>query len=136
MKTNLLRMSAVAALAAAAVFAQNPVSVKVDVPFRFVVGSQPFAAGEYVVSQGPTDASVMISPAQGTRVGVHLANPLYSHSREARPRLVFHRYGHTYFLSEIWGGSANGRRIPETNRERESARTWAASEVVILAANR
>ena len=37
-----------------------------------------------------------------------------------KARLVFHRYGNEYFLSEIWpAGGATGRELPKSRPERE-----------------
>jgi hypothetical protein len=35
------------------------------------------------------------------------------------PRLVFHRYGDQYFLSQVWSSSGQGNDIPLTRRERD-----------------
>jgi len=38
---------------------------------------------------------------------------------EAQARLVFHRYGNTYFLSQVWmAGSGAGRELLKTRQER------------------
>lgn len=50
-------------------------------------------------------------------------------------RLVFHRYGNTYLLSEIWPeGYDCGHQAPVTSRERElKARNRVPDETIVLA---
>ena len=50
-------------------------------------------------------------------------------------RLVFHRYGTTYLLSQIWTEGNNlGRQVPVTSRERElEARQTVPDETIVLA---
>jgi hypothetical protein len=51
------------------------------------------------------------------------------------PKLVFHKYGDSYFLYEVWNGSNEGMKIPESKREKESklasANGAAPQEVVV-----
>jgi len=52
------------------------------------------------------------------------ANSFYTSQQE--PKLVFHRYGNQYFLSQIWTTSAI-RNIPMSRMERELKKTAAAA---------
>jgi hypothetical protein len=41
--------------------------------------------------------------------------------------LIFHRYGSTYFLSQVWqGGGQNGQQLTLSKAERVTARQMAA----------
>jgi hypothetical protein len=50
---------------------------------------------------------------------------------ESTPELVFHKYGNSYFLSEIWTGLGQGRQLPKSEREKELARETRGSEVAV-----
>jgi hypothetical protein len=133
MKTNLLRTSLLAVVAAAAVYGQT---FKVNVPFDFIVGSQTLHAGQYSVEPGPVPEAVVIGSADhkaGTIVfGPALQSPLTQQDR----KLVFHQYGNTYFLTEVWGTGNYGRQIPKTRQERELAAREMPHDTTILVASR
>jgi hypothetical protein len=108
-------------LAASAAIAQTKQGdVVADIPFPFVVARQTLPAGRYIVS-----------PANADALGIHDANnrgtfvPTQSAQRSAKDnscKLVFHRYGDTYFLSEVWvAGNSNGRALFRSRAERELA---------------
>ncbi len=116
-------------LAASAAFAQTKQGdVTADIPFPFVVAHQTLPAGHYIVS-----------PANADAVGIHDANnrgtfvPTLSTQRSPNDnscKLVFHRYGDTYFLSEVWvAGNSNGRTLFRSRAERELAES--GKEMVI-----
>jgi len=120
---TLLRIVLYAALllAASASIAQTKQGdVVANIPFPFVVAHQTLPAGHYIVS-----------PANADALGIHDANnrgtfvPTESTQRSANDnscKLVFHRYGDTYFLSEVWvAGNSNGRTLFRSRAERELA---------------
>jgi hypothetical protein len=121
MKTNLLRASILAVVAAAAVYGQSTKTLKVTVPFDFVAGNRTLSAGQYSVAQGSVSGSVIINSADHKGCAIVLANAIQSAAAPNQGKLVFHRYGNTYFLAEVWGAGACGRQIPQTKRERELA---------------
>src|SRR5690349_5282582 len=101
MKTQLLRFALFfvgLALAASAMAQSRPGDVRVQVPFSFHVGNRQLPPGSYVVAPA----------AQGL---VHIFNTKESHSQiftpvfrvqgpaPQTPKLVFHRYGTSYFLT-------------------------------------
>jgi hypothetical protein len=120
---KLLRIALYAALllAASASIAQTRQGdVVANIPFPFVVAHQTLPAGHYIVS-----------PANADALGIHDANnrgtfvPTESTQRSANDnscKLVFHRHGDTYFLSEVWvAGNSNGRTLFRSRAERELA---------------
>ena len=120
---KLLRIVLYAALllAASTSFAQTRQGdVVANIPFPFVVAHQTLPAGHYIVS-----------PANADALGIHDANnrgtfvPTQRTQRSANDnscKLVFHRYGDTYFLSEVWAaGNSNGRTLFRSRAERELA---------------
>jgi hypothetical protein len=75
----------------------------------------------------------VIQSAAGAYV-VTLANPVEPPRRQEIGKLVFHRYGDRYFLSEVWNpdrgsqlpASAQERKLAQTVREAQATRIVAA----------
>ncbi|HEY3825350.1 MAG TPA: hypothetical protein VGL82_12380 [Bryobacteraceae bacterium] len=133
MKTHALRTSILALVLTAAGHAQGTTQLRADVPFNFTAGSSTLTAGVYTVEQG--NGLIRIQSARG-KGGAFLV----SHTGQCSPnqtasRLVFHRYGDTYLLSQIWTqGNDCPRQVPVTRRERDlEARHQAPDETIILA---
>ena len=130
---KLLRIAFYAALllASTAIAQTRQGDVTADIPFPFVVAQQTLPAGRYVVS-----------PVNPDSMGIHDANnrgafvPTHSTQRGVSDnscKLVFHRYGDTYFLSEVWvDGNALGRALFRSRAERELAQRGRDSEVAVL----
>ena len=107
----------------------KPGDVVVDVPFPFVAGGQTLHAGHYIVAA--MDDTVRLFNSQTS--GIFL--PTHSASRNASDgtKLVFHRYGDTYFLSAIWvSGNAIGRELPRSKAERELSSRSAEMELAVV----
>jgi hypothetical protein len=136
MKTNLLRTSLLAVVAAAAVYGQSSETLKFNVPFDFIVGSQTLPAGQYSVEQRYTPDAVVIGSADHKQGAIVIGAPLQSPMTQQDRKLVFHRYGNTYFLTEVWGTGNYGRQIPKTRRERELAVRELPHDTTILVASR
>jgi hypothetical protein len=83
--------------------------LKVDVPFPFVAGGMELPAAEYDVVHVGNANTILLR-----RGGYAAAEVLVRVSPNAAPvgsaKLVFNRYGETYFLSEIWTGQDNAVR--------------------------
>jgi hypothetical protein len=136
MKTNLLRLSIVAVLAAAAAFAQSS-TLHANVPFDFIVGTQVLPAGQYTVDSGSLHSTVIIRSNDCMRAAMAvLGSGLRSTATSNRGKLVFHRYGDTYYLTEIWQPGNEGHQLPETSRERELAAKLGAPPRATIAAVR
>lgn len=120
-----------------------------DVPFDFIVGDKVLAAGQYRVSQvGIGDEALAIRSADAKNNAIRLTNATTAQERKSA-MLVFHRYGNTYFLSQVWeGGDRIGRQLLKSRQEsamqREHSRIASNAdsekcgyeEVVILASVR
>jgi hypothetical protein len=126
MKKSFLRITGMLALAFLAatqtVRAQQPLIA--NVPFEFTAGDKMLPAGEYRV-QKSSDGSpaLLIQRTDGSAVtyvqssGVEL-NP----NQQAQSKLVFHRYGDRYFLSQVWrADTLRGRELPKSVQEKEQA---------------
>jgi len=136
MKMLRIALSAVLLLAASTSFAQTKEGDTIaDVPFGFVADGHNLPPGHYIVSRvneftlriynGP-DHSVLVN-----------TNKAQRSSNESASKLVFHRYGDTYFLSEVWVGSNPiGRELPPSRHERELAARTAEREIAVVRMSR
>lgn len=116
----------VAGMLASAVPA-HAADVRAQIPFSFSVSKQTLPAGTYTVSSNGFSA-LMIRGSNGAAVS--LSQAVEDRSQDGA-KLVFHRYGDRYVLSEIWSGT-QGRKLPESKLERElSARNGVASMQVV-----
>jgi hypothetical protein len=136
MKTNLLRVSVLGALAAAAVYAQDSTTFQVNVPFDFIVGSQTLHAGQYTVDQGTAPGRVILKGAEARGAAIVMGQTVYPQATRDRASLVFHRYGDTYFLSEICGKGMYDRRLRPTKQEQELGEKRSRHETTSVAAVR
>jgi hypothetical protein len=78
----------------------KPLVLKGEVPFAFVSGDRTLGAGTYSIEIG--QSRVRILDANSHPVQVIVSNPQQDNGSEEKPRLLFHRYGDTYFLWQIW----------------------------------
>jgi len=91
-----------------------------NVPFDFVIGDKALPSGEYAVNRATSDGSVLtIQSADNKESAVRLTNSIQPKSDNSNARLVFHRYGSTYFVAEVWaGGDREGRQLLQSKREK------------------
>jgi hypothetical protein len=127
---NLLRigLSAVLLLAASVLFAQSkPGDLVADVPFAFVVAGRTMPPGHYVVNNRNDDLSIHDAHNQGVFVPAHSAQ---RGAHENSSKIVFHRYGDTYFLSEVWvGGNSIGKELFPSRAERKMVESGKEREI-------
>jgi hypothetical protein len=132
---KLLRSALSAALlllASSISFAQtSPGDMVADVPFAFVVAGRTLPPGHYIVSRA-NEYSLRIHDRQNQGVFA----PAHSAQRSAQEnstKMVFHRYGDTYFLSEVWvAGNSIGRALPRSPAERELAGSGAERQIAVV----
>lgn len=125
-------------LVAACANAQS-VNVKANVPFDFMVGKSTLPAGEYSIQSISSGTSDLLAIRGGkTNQMLTSANHAETLNPSKNSRLVFHKYGDQYFLSQIWlQGERAGREFRITRREAEVAKNVPTSEdVIVLAALR
>ena len=120
-------------LLASTCLAQTKVGdVVADIPFPFIAGGQTLPAGHYIVSPLSETIGIHDLKNQGTFV------PTHSEQRSASDnscKIVFHRYGDTFFFSEVWvRGNMRGRAVFPSNAEHEMAARGAAREITVVAA--
>ena len=117
--------------------AQAQTRLQADVPFAFSLGQSAMSAGEYEINSAGQD--LLLIRNSGANEAQLLVKSQYVQGRDAgRPRLVFHKYGDQYFLSQIWDGNSNiGVELPVSHREKEIKMAGAAfprgAQTVIVA---
>jgi hypothetical protein len=87
----------------------NQIETIADIPFAFTVASHTFEPGRYTVTR-LSDTLLRISNAhhEGTVV---LTSKVERKASENTAKMVFRRYGPSYFLPEVWvAGSETGRK--------------------------
>jgi hypothetical protein len=139
MKSYARTIMALAGLAfivtAATVNAQSTDTIT-KVPFAFNVGSSLMPRDTYRVSKlgGHTDVFLI----SGFRHSAILLGQPDGSKSDDNPRLVFHRYGDSHFLREVWLAGNTGFSLPETRQERDAQERIAARstpEVIVVLAN-
>jgi hypothetical protein len=111
------------------------VNMKVTVPFDFVVNGATLPSGEYSVRGLGLGNAISIRNADQTANAMVLALGCESLKTSEKTKLVFHRYGNRYFLTQIWmAGDSRGKELPKSRLEKEIAQNRTAEEVVLVAA--
>ena len=121
-------------LAIGAASGQSTEPLTFRTPFAFVVGDQVLTAGEYTIRVVSVTGSLSVGSADGTAHVFVNSRPLQKLETESRFKLVFHRYGAHYYMSEIWTpGYKTGRNIVQRPSELELAKSGAPQHVILYA---
>jgi hypothetical protein len=131
-----------AAVAAATAFAQMPgMAMRTRIPFDFTIRDKTLPAGEYEIRRVNDEPDVLVISGLDNRHERAIFNtePVEARKIPGRGEVEFHRYGDSYFLSEIFvGGEQTGRELRKTRQERDMRREMASNktepETVALAA--
>ena len=141
MKKVVFRVAGTLALAfmAAAQMAQAQQPVVANIPFAFNVGKMVLPAGEYRVEKWiKGDSALLIQRTDGGAATFAGSIATDSNEPQTQTKLVFHRYGDRYFLSQVWvEGATRGRELPKSKQEKEQdqllARNDTRDQVTIVA---
>ena len=123
-------------LVAACANAQT-LGVTANVPFDFVVNKATMPAGEYSVKaiSESSAAALALRNRDSNSTMIALSNEARSLNPSQETKLVFHRYGERYFLSQIWvAGERSGREFAVSKREVEMAKNVQRDQDVIVLA--
>lgn len=105
---------------------QTSIAVGAKVPFEFTVGDKVLPAGEYTVKSIRSNAEVLEIRTQGD-AAMRFSTTLKTNKALKHGKLVFHRYGQSYFLAEVWSGPEEaGRRLEKSREQRSIERQLAA----------
>jgi|SRR5208283_2765034 len=111
-----------------------------DIPFEFRVGNTVMPAGQCEARQSaygvPNELILKCWAGKGVVAVSILTQKVGRYEARNEAKLVFHKYGGTYFLSAVWPASGVGSALPISKSERETtlrAALTSTSEVVLLA---
>ena len=124
MKSRVNRILCVAtALAVAVALHAQTLRTTANVPFPFYAGGQLMPQGTYYVNESG-DGHIAWVRAADQNASQALTTFAVAGKKTIEPaRLVFHKYGNEYFLSQIWNGESNtGLALGVSRREKELAR--------------
>jgi hypothetical protein len=124
------------ALTAISVSAQSQRSKITNIPFDFIVGEKTLPAGEYTIEPHRRDFDKvwLVQSRDGRTSAVFTTMPVRASETQEKAKFVFHKYGHQYFLSQIWTpGDATGRELLMLRLERELAKNAVESQTIVLA---
>jgi hypothetical protein len=93
-------------------------AVVAQIPFAFQNGSQHLPAGKYRIDL--TSEPLLLLRGTGAHsAGFVMTIPKIASKPPQRGKVVFHRYGDRYFLSEVWiGGESTGRICVQSRAEK------------------
>ena len=119
MKNQIYRAIAIFAIffgfAVASVEAQTASRVEVQIPFEFTAGKTALKPGVYTIKRMSGNL-VQLKSADGKAVILNAPVNLSSTKPETTERLVFNKYGHEYFLAQIWLTADSGRELSKEKK--------------------
>jgi hypothetical protein len=99
--------------------AQSSTRVVADIPFEFIVADKTLPSGNYDVRpMFDNGHGLLIRSRDGNKSAMRITNPVIGNGKEVKAKLVFHRYGKTYFLAQVWNGDQNGLELRKCSKER------------------
>jgi len=136
-KTFVLFAAALALFMTTAASAQT-IHMNADIPFSFILNGATLPPGQYALTSMDVRGQVLsISDLKAHHNNLITSNSCQSLRPATKTKLVFHRYGDRYFLSQIWvAGNDSGRELATSRREQEVAKDFSMQEVVLVAAQR
>ena len=118
---GLAMLMAIVGLALATAVAANGQgkNLRAQVPFDFIVGEKTMRCGDYSVGiVDKAGAALAIRNQDGGGI-VQLSHAAMRLNRDNHAKLVFRRYGNTYFLAQVWmNGNSEIRELAKTKQER------------------
>ncbi len=101
-----------------------------DIPFAFTVANHTLPPGRYIVTR-PSEKFLRIFNSHNQGMFA-LTNKVEGKAPQSG-KLVFHRYGDAYFLSEVWvSASRTGRKVVQSRSEEDVAGKQTAMEIAEL----
>jgi hypothetical protein len=115
---------------------QQDTKLQARVPFDFMIGSRTVPAGQLIVQSATPGAGTLALRNWAAKVNMlSTVTRTEMKTPAANNVLVFHKYGHRYFLTEVKvEGSRTTYRLPESKVEAElQAQNVSATEEILLA---
>lgn len=135
MKKQLIALVGLGLLLATASASAQTVELRANIPFNFIVNKSELPAGTYSLKrQGTTETVMLIESMDRQTDKMVLPHTCNAPQPATQSKLVFHRYGDRYFLSQVWtAGSDQGRELPKNPRETELALDYPVQNVILAA---
>ena len=133
---NFTMLGLVLMLTTVSVCAQSERSKVTNIPFSFIVGQKTLPAGEYTVEPNRKDSHNvwLVQSRDGRTSALFATMPVRASETQEQAKLIFHKYGAQYFLSEIWTpGGNSGRELRMPRLERELAKNAIERQTIVLA---
>lgn len=114
-------------------------TIRADIPFDFNIGGETLPAGTYTIGRLSSGAAetLLIRNRAGEARAIQFTSPVQARVAPAQAKLIFHRYGSSYFLAEVWtDGEDTGRRLLKSRSERRFERELATHTAQGAAADR
>lgn len=109
-------------------------TTRANVPFAFQAGDEKMPAGEYEVQRAQlgTGSVEQLRRIDSSAAAFVLTNAADPANKSGEAKLIFNCYHHECFLSQIWNGNGQGRKLLESRREKELARGTAENELAMI----
>jgi hypothetical protein len=117
-------------LLAATAHAQLPgTELRATIPFDFSIRGKTLPAGDYEIKRiTDTPEVLIISSRVNDEHEIFDTELVEARKTPDRGELIFHRYGDSYFLSEVFaGGEQTGRELPVSRQEKTLRREIASN---------
>ena len=103
-------------------------ALQITIPFDFTVGEKLLKSGEYVIAPSG-DKAISFKSTAGNGSAVALINAVTKIDMQT-PKLIFHKYGDTYFLTQAWlRNSDSGKELFVSPKEIQMARDYRQQQV-------
>jgi len=105
-----------------------------NIPFPFVVANRALPPGKYIITPiGEKNIRIYAANEQSVLVQTH---SVQGGAPEGTTKVVFHRYGDTYFLSEVWApASSIGRELFTSQAEKDLSKRGGKETAVVGASS-
>ena len=98
--------------------AQEP-SMQADIPFAFHEGSHAFPAGRYTIRCNHENM-IVVQSTNGDSIGIEMTQGELRDKASDTGKLIFHKYGDQYFLSDVWRARESlGRKLLMSRTEKQ-----------------
>jgi hypothetical protein len=98
--------------------------LRATIPFDFIIRGKTLPAGDYEIRRiSDSPEGLQIIGKDNKQHVMFETEPILSRDPANKSELVFHRYGNTYFLYELWtAGDETGRELSRSRTERNLER--------------
>lgn len=108
-------------------------TIRANVPFAFRVGHQLMPAGQYQIVHYNTRDLLLIR-SMNDKVGILVQSVRSGNYTGETAKLIFNRYGETYFLRQVWIPGTDANQLLRSKAEKEYASRWSEVEPTAVVA--